>query len=163
VRIAWQMLAILRQRLAPRALKPLARQASSYSEKMDKTGRPISPHVFIYRFPTIAISSIMVRISGVMLTVGAKEGEASCAVLAGTSGIAYSALLAGSQTTADLMTVHPPLLLVELGNSSVGTLAKFAVAYPLVYHVFGAARHAVSNQAAKVCQLLSTLHLAFPD
>lgn len=65
------MLAILRQRLAPRALKPLARQASSYSEKMDKTGRPISPHVFIYRFPTIAISSIMVRISGVMLTVGA--------------------------------------------------------------------------------------------
>jgi hypothetical protein len=49
----------------------LMSSAPSYSEKMDKTGRPISPHVFIYRFPTIAISSIMVRISGIMLTVGA--------------------------------------------------------------------------------------------
>ena len=33
-----------------------------YSKRMDKTGRPISPHVFIYRFPTIAMSSITVRI-----------------------------------------------------------------------------------------------------
>ncbi|KAL1500467.1 hypothetical protein AB1Y20_013124 [Prymnesium parvum] len=122
------MLAALRQRITQRALHPAARQMSSYTERMEKTGRPVSPHVFIYRFPTIAISSIMMRISGVVLTVG-------------TTGIAYSALLSGSQATTDLMT--------DIGNSSVGAVAKFAVAYPLVYHMFGAARHAVWDLTAK--------------
>lgn len=68
----FQMLAALRQR-AHRALCPMTRQMASYSERMAKTGRPISPHVFIYRFPTIAVSSIMVRVSGVVLTAGANS------------------------------------------------------------------------------------------
>ena len=37
---------------------------------MDKTGRPISPHIFIYRFPTIAWSSVVVRATGIVLTIG---------------------------------------------------------------------------------------------
>merc|ERR1712227_1140803 len=44
--------------------------APSYSQRMDKTGRPISPHVFIYRFPAIALSSIMVRITGFVTSAG---------------------------------------------------------------------------------------------
>jgi hypothetical protein len=36
-------------------------------------GRPISPHVFIYAFPVVALSSITVRITGVLLTVGASS------------------------------------------------------------------------------------------
>ena len=74
--IVISMLAALRQRAA-RSLSPLARQASTYSGRMDNTGRPISPHVFIYKFPTIAISSIMMRISGCVLTIG--ESAARCA------------------------------------------------------------------------------------
>lgn len=53
-------------------LRKMSSNAPSYSERMDKTGRPISPHVFIYRFPTIALSSIAVRISGIFLTIGTR-------------------------------------------------------------------------------------------
>ena len=58
----------------------------SYTERMDKTGRPISPHIwpawapgvgvpatargFIYKLPAIAWASITMRITGVFMTVG---------------------------------------------------------------------------------------------
>lgn len=105
----------------------LMSSAPSYSEKMDKTGRPISPHVFIYRFPTIAISSIMVRISGIMLTVG-------------TSGIAYMAVLGGSDAPANFAS--------GLASSSLAAPAKFAVGFPLTYHFLGAVRHTVWDKTA---------------
>jgi len=38
---------------------------------MNKTGRPVSPHVTIYAFPVGAISSITNRVTGVALSVGA--------------------------------------------------------------------------------------------
>ena len=41
-----------------------------YSERMAKLGRPVSPHVTIYAFPIVALSSITVRITGVLLTLG---------------------------------------------------------------------------------------------
>ena len=56
-----------------------ARALCSYSERMAKTGRPISPALSIpYRFPLIAISSITVRITGVLLTAGAPRDAEAC-------------------------------------------------------------------------------------
>ena len=66
------MLSALRRGLArPALLRSLSTKGPTYSERMDKTGRPISPHVMIYNFPTIALSSITVRITGGMATFGA--------------------------------------------------------------------------------------------
>lgn len=42
----------------------------SYSEKQDKKGRPVSPHVSIYAFPPTALSSITHRVTGSALFVG---------------------------------------------------------------------------------------------
>ena len=44
--------------------------AESYTERMDKTGRPVSPHVEIYKFPPTAISSITHRATGCVLAGG---------------------------------------------------------------------------------------------
>lgn len=50
----------------------VARSFSSetYSERQAKKGRPVSPHVTIYKFPPAAISSITNRVTGVILTGG---------------------------------------------------------------------------------------------
>lgn len=42
----------------------------SYTEKQIKKGRPVSPHVTIYKFPLAAITSITNRVTGVILSVG---------------------------------------------------------------------------------------------
>ena len=42
----------------------------SYTEKQDKLGRPISPHVEIYAFPPTALTSITHRVTGTALAVG---------------------------------------------------------------------------------------------
>ena len=42
----------------------------SYTERMASTGRPVSPDITIYAFPTIAYSSIAVRVTGMLLTAG---------------------------------------------------------------------------------------------
>ena len=47
------------------------RGKATYTERMAKTGRPISPHITIYAFPTIAWSSIGVRGCGMLLSAGA--------------------------------------------------------------------------------------------
>ena len=39
----------------------------TYTDRMIKKGRPVSPHVTIYRFPIVAISSITNRVTGFML------------------------------------------------------------------------------------------------
>jgi len=44
--------------------------AQTYSERMEKTGRPVSPHVEIYKFPPTALTSITHRVTGVVLAVG---------------------------------------------------------------------------------------------
>lgn len=45
----------------------------SYSEEQAKKGRPISPHVNIYKFPPAALTSITNRVTGVLLSVGKKR------------------------------------------------------------------------------------------
>jgi len=113
----------------PLLRRPLSTAApKSYSEKMDATGRPVSPHLFIYRFPTIAISSITVRITGVLLTVGA-------------SGVASMALLGGVDAPGNVASA--------ISASSVGPLAKFTVGFSLVYHYLGACRHIFWDKTAK--------------
>ena len=42
----------------------------TYTEKQAKKGRPVSPHVTIYKFPPAALSSITNRVTGVVLTGG---------------------------------------------------------------------------------------------
>jgi succinate dehydrogenase (ubiquinone) cytochrome b560 subunit len=44
--------------------------SESYTEKQAKLGRPVSPHVTIYKFPITALSSITNRVTGVALSVG---------------------------------------------------------------------------------------------
>lgn len=90
----------------------------SYTERMVKTGRPVSPHVTVYRFPIVAISSIANRVTGVMLSVG----------VAGIGALT----LAGADTSS---------LMQALGATPVAPVFKFAVAFPLVYHYFGGVRH----------------------
>ena len=47
------------------ARRPMS-SVPTYTERMDKTGRPLSPHLMIYRLPLIAWSSVTVRITGVI-------------------------------------------------------------------------------------------------
>jgi succinate dehydrogenase cytochrome b556 subunit len=111
-------------RLAPLGLQQLrALSTPSYTDRMDKTGRPVSPHLMIYKFPAAAISSITTRITGVLLTVG-------------TGGIGAAAL-AGADIPA-LVTAF------QLGAPALVPLAKVVVAYPLSYHWLSALRHTVS-------------------
>ncbi len=44
----------------------------SYTEKQDLTGRPVSPHVTIYKFPITALTSITNRATGVGMFAGKK-------------------------------------------------------------------------------------------
>jgi len=45
-------------------------QKESFSEKMKKTNRPLSPHVTIYSFPLVSITSITHRFSGIAIAGG---------------------------------------------------------------------------------------------
>ena len=75
----------------------------------------------IFRFPIAAVTSIMIRVTGVALS-------------AGITGVAALAI-AGIDTSA---------MATIIGNTPVaGEVAKFAVGFPLIYHYFGAVRHTV--------------------
>lgn len=45
-------------------------KVETYTERQIKLGRPMSPHVGIYRFPPVALSSITNRITGITLSIG---------------------------------------------------------------------------------------------
>lgn len=91
---------------------------------MNRTGRPVSPHVTVYAFPVAAIASISTRLTGIMLSFGA-------------FGLGGLDLFAGAGSSLELMQ--------SLGSSGVlvAAPAKFAVAFPVVYHSLGALRHFV--------------------
>ena len=94
----------------------------NYNARMAATGRPVSPHVTIYSFPVGALSSITNRVTGVMLSFGA-------------AGLGAVELVGGSGAGVDLMSA--------IGGSGgvVEAGAKFAVAFPFIYHYMGGARH----------------------
>ena len=83
---------------------PGARNGVPYTEQKQNLKRPISPHVTIYAFPTIALSSITNRVTGAMLC-------------AGVYGIGTMQLV-GVDTTAMMM---------SLGDSGLGPMLKFGV------------------------------------
>lgn len=89
---------------------------------MKQTGRPVSPHVTIYSFPVGAISSITNRVTG-------------CALSVGCAGLGALELVGGSGTSLHLMQT--------IGSQGflIAAPAKFCVAFPIVYHYFGAIRH----------------------
>jgi len=94
----------------------------NYSERMNKTGRPVSPHVTIYSFPITALSSITNRVTGCALTFGA-------------AGIGMVEIIGGNGATAGLMQ--------EIASTGliVASVAKFSVGFPIVYHYLCGARH----------------------
>lgn len=57
-------------KVATRSFVSSSINSGSYSEEQAKKGRPVSPHVTIYKFPVTAISSIANRVTGVALSVG---------------------------------------------------------------------------------------------
>ena len=89
------------------------------AQRMDKNAnRPISPHVTIYAFPKIAISSITNRACGAALSVG----MAGCGALT-------------------LLGVDVTTVMFNLGHSDFSYVCKFGVAFPLVYHYAAGLRH----------------------
>ena len=54
---------------ASRALV-VTREMATYTDRQNEKGRPVSPHVTIYAFPVVALSSITVRVTGGILAVG---------------------------------------------------------------------------------------------
>ena len=87
--------------------------------------RPISPHVMIYAFPVVALSSITMRVCGVLLSVGC----------------------GGVGAMACIDPTMPVELMSTLGSSPFLAIpAKFAVSFTLVYHFLGAVRHTVRRR-----------------
>lgn len=96
----------------------------NYNDRMTRTHRPVSPHVTIYTFPIAALTSISIRITGVMLTFGA--AGVGAVELIGGSGAALSLM-------QDIAAIGPV----------VSTGAKFSVAFPMIYHYLGGVRHVI--------------------
>ena len=90
---------------AQKTTKP-AHEELSYTERQKKTGRPLSPHVSVYvkagTFPTIAISSILNRATGVSLSLG----------LAGCGALA-------------VVGVDVPTMMYNLGHGDLAPVFKF--------------------------------------
>ena len=108
----------------------------TYTERMDKTGRPLSPHLTIYRLPLVAWSSVTVRITGVI-------GSAMAI------GIAGATLVGGGDCASDLV------------EKFACTPAKFAIAWPLTYHWLGNMRHMYWDLSAKGFNNITMLHSSY--
>src|SRR6056300_1173972 len=98
---------------------------------MAKTRRPVSPHVTIYSFPICALSSITTRVTG-------------CTLSCGAAGLGLVELFGGNGAALSLMS--------DIGSSSMllSSGAKFAVAFPVVYHYFGGLRHLLWDNAPEM-------------
>lgn len=113
---------------ARRTMTVLSKQSAeeyknlNFSERAKKTGRPVSPHVTIYSFPIGALTSIVNRVTGCALSVGA-------------AGLGAAELLGGSGTALDLMST------IGAQGGAIAAGAKFSVAFPFVYHYIGGLRH----------------------
>jgi len=91
----------------------------NYTERMERTKRPVSPHVTIYDFPVVALSSIANRITGTALSIG-------------IGGLCAAELISTGSAVG---------IMQEVSASSLAPLAKFSVAFPLSFHYGGGIRH----------------------
>lgn len=135
---------MMMSRLGRLARRPMSTTPAkpTYTERMDKTGRPVSPHLMIYRLPLIAWSSVTVRITGVV-------GSAMAI------GIAGATIVGGGNCASDL---------VESGAAAFPMLvtpAKFAIAWPLTYHWLGNMRHMYWDLTAKGFNNITMLHTSY--
>lgn len=94
----------------------------NYTERMNSTKRPVSPHVTIYSFPITALTSIANRVTGLALSIGA-------------AGLGTVELVGGSGASFALMQE------IAATGAIVGGVAKFSVAFPCTYHYLGGLRH----------------------
>jgi succinate dehydrogenase (ubiquinone) cytochrome b560 subunit len=104
------------------------------------SGRPISPHVTIYKFPVPALTSITFRATGVALT-------------AGITGAAAMGMLG-----ADVPAMWDSL---KVGAPALVPVAKMLVAFPLVYHFVGGLRHLYWDATAKMLDIQSVDQLSY--
>lgn len=58
------------QRANKECVSALVLKRKLYSEQQQKLGRPLSPHLQIYKFPIVAISSVTVRATGIVMASG---------------------------------------------------------------------------------------------
>lgn len=108
----------------------------NYTERMSRTGRPVSPHVAIYSFPITALTSITNRVTGVALSFG-------CA------GLGAVELINGDGSAMTLMSD-----IASMGPI-IATTAKFTVSFPLVYHYLGGLRHLVWDKKPELLNTVS--------
>lgn len=99
------------------AIKTTSTHASRIQDN-DAKGRPVSPHVTIYAFPIAAITSVTHRVTGGLLAIG-------------MYGIGITEILGGDAAA----------VFDVLGSSAIAPLAKFSVAFPLVFHTLAGIRH----------------------
>ncbi|RLN54204.1 hypothetical protein BBJ29_008134 [Phytophthora kernoviae] len=106
------------------AVPTLARAMSTenYSATQTALGRPMSPHVTIYRMPVSAISSITNRFSAVGMSFAFVGGSALGFIGADVPALIYAA--------QDLIPFFAPV-------------SKATVAFPVSYHTLCAARHSL--------------------
>nr|ALS04686.1 succinate dehydrogenase cytochrome b560 subunit [Pseudodiaptomus poplesia] len=109
-------------------MKPMSAEEHKISRtefwtKNKNLGRPISPHILIYKFEMPALMSITHR----------------------ATGLFQSALLTGSAIGVMTMSGTFPALLGSIQAAQFGAplifLAKFALAWPFSYHLLNGIRH----------------------
>lgn len=114
------------------SIKPMSPQEHQISreqfwDKNKRLQRPISPHLTIYKFQMTSMLSITHR---------------------GT-GLAQSAILSGAAIWAIATNTSFPALLTSVQALGFGSalifLGKFAIAWPVVYHLLNGLRHLVSQ------------------
>ena len=119
---------ILQRRLLATSSKSLAIQpysAEEWEKKNEKMGRPLSPHLTIYKFQLTSMLSITHRATGIGLHFGLL-GFAGAMVLLPNSYPYYVTLLAGSA-----------------GGKALLAASKFIISWPFFFHTFNGIRHLV--------------------
>jgi len=111
------------------ATRPLAVFPQLRSLSDNKSHRPISPHVTIYKFPLPAIASITHRLTGIGLTVGF-YGAAMVALFGACDWPTY---------------IHS----FKAAAPVLVPLVKGLVAFPLTYHTVNGIRHVYWDLTAK--------------
>ncbi|KAK1931635.1 Succinate dehydrogenase cytochrome b560 subunit [Phytophthora citrophthora] len=117
-------LQVLSKKVASSAVAPSLRALSTenYSATQAALGRPISPHVEIYKFPISAVSSVANRFCAMGMSAAFVGGSALGFVGADVPALIYAA--------QDVIPFFAPV-------------SKALVAFPVSYHMLCAARHSL--------------------
>jgi succinate dehydrogenase (ubiquinone) cytochrome b560 subunit len=109
----------------------------NYSERMKDKGMPVSPHVTVFKFPMVALTSITNRVTGTLLSFGC-------------FGLGAAELMGSGNALALMQTMGSQGLVLAAAT-------KFAVAFTASYHYGAGVRHflwdykpdLVNNEAAE--------------